>query len=84
MPVQPGQDPEKTCWTAPDGDCNLLQASGDAKLMMCGYVGGQQFASCEKLAFAVYDLIIDCQKDYEVGGSVAIPYLKEVTLELLK
>lgn len=28
------------------------------------------------------DLNIDCQKDYQVGGKVAIPYLDSVTLEL--
>ena len=83
VPVKPGEDPNKTCWTAPSGDCNLLQASGGAKLLMCGPAGhAQQFASCANLAIAMNTFNIDCQNNYQVGGTVVIPYLEGVTLQL--
>lgn len=83
VPVKPDEDPNKTCWTDPSGGCNLLQASGGAQLMMCGPTGhAQQFASCANLAIAMNALNIDCQNNYQVGGSVVIPYLAGVTLEL--
>lgn len=81
--VPAGADPNKNCWTDPDGGCNLLQASGGAQLMMCGPTSHpQQFASCANLAIAMNDFNIDCQTDYQVGGSVVIPYLEGVTLQL--
>ena len=83
VPVKPGADAHKNCWTDPSGGCNLLQASGGAQLLMCGPTGHvQQFASCADLALALNTLNIDCQKDYQVGGRVGIPYLEGVTLEL--
>lgn len=83
VPVNPGADPNQNCWTDPSGGCNLLQAAGGAQLLMCGPTGhAQQFANCANLAIAMNDLNIDCQTNYQVGGSVVIPYLDGVTLEL--
>jgi len=83
VPVNPGADPNKNCWTDPSGGCNLLQESGGAQLLMCGPTGyAQQFAHCADLAIAMNVLNIDCQTNYRVGGSVVIPYLEGVTLEL--
>ena len=81
--VKPGQDPSKTCWTDPSGGCNLLQASGGTQLLMCGPTGhAQQFADCTNLAIAMNTFNIDCQTNYQVGGSVVVPYLEGVTLQL--
>ncbi len=83
VPVNPGADPNTNCWTDPSGGCNLLQASSGAQLLMCGPTGhAQQFANCANLAIAMNVLNIDCQTNYQVGGSVVIPYLDGVTLQL--
>lgn len=71
------------CCTSTSGDCATLTESNYLIANLCGPTGHfQQCTDCAKLGEAMNNLNIDCQKNYKVGGKVAIPYLDQVTLEL--
>lgn len=71
------------CCTSTGGDCGVVRLANSVSANLCGPPGHSQLCTdCAKLGVAMNDLNIDCQKDYQVGGKVAIPYLDGVTLEL--
>lgn len=72
------------CCTSPSGDCEQLKYSGGTAVHMCGPTGhAQQCAGCANVAIALNALNIDCTKDYQIGGTVGIPYLDGVTLQFV-
>ena len=71
------------CCTSQGGDCAVVKVANSVTANLCGPAGhSQQCTDCAKLGVAMNNLNIDCQKNYQVGGKVAIPYLDGVTLEL--
>lgn len=71
------------CCTSPSQECAVVQVANSVSAFLCGPTGhAKQCTDCAKLGKATDDLNVDCQKNYRVGGKVAIPYLDRVTLTL--
>jgi len=80
-----GPDCPATCQTDPAGGCTLLQASGGTQLNMCGPPGHPKQSACYNwVAMALETFNTACQKNYQIAGTVNIPYLDGVTLQLSK
>lgn len=71
------------CCTSPSEVCAVVKRANSVSANLCGPTGhSKQCTDCAKLGVAMNNLNIVCQKTYQVGGKVAIPYLDGVTLEL--